>query len=101
MLQKFTTCFVFLLGMGRLLAQTPDIVITEINYNPDGLDDIEFIELYNNGDMVNLEDYTLSGVTYTFPDVEFGAGEFILITENARTFESKFEIGRASCRERV
>ncbi len=90
MLQKFTTCFVFLLGMGRLLAQTPDIVITEINYNPDGLDDIEFIELYNNGDMVNLEDYTLSGVTYTFPDVEFGAGEFILITENARTFESKF-----------
>ncbi len=90
MLKRFTLCILCLCCLGVAFAQTPQIVITEINYNPDGLDDIEFVELYNNGEAVEMEGFTLSGVEYTFPAMELAAGGFILICEHAKTFESKF-----------
>ncbi|MEZ4935776.1 MAG: lamin tail domain-containing protein [Saprospiraceae bacterium] len=48
---------------------TDDIVITEFNYNNPGLDDYEYVELFNNGsDAIDMENWTLSGaVTFTFP----------------------------------
>ncbi len=61
----------------------PDIVITEIMYNPpeSGNDSLEFIELYNNDavavDMTGFE--FADGVTFTFPALTLNPGEFVVV----------------------
>ena len=65
---------------------TDDVVISEIMYNPpeSGTDSLEFIEIYNNGaDAVDLEGWTLSGATFTFPAVTIGAGEYLVTCVNS------------------
>jgi DNA/RNA endonuclease YhcR with UshA esterase domain len=59
---------------------TPDIVISEINYNSPGTD-IEYIELYNNGaSTVNLNGWTFTqGVTHTFGNISINAGSYLVI----------------------
>lgn len=55
---------------GRGAAQTPPVVINEINYAPSGSDNpVEFIELYNNSATnVDLSGWKFdAGVDYTFP----------------------------------
>ena len=63
-----------------------DLVITEIYYNPPeaGTDTLEFIEIYNNGEVpVNLSGYTLSSaVTFTFPSVNINPGEYTVVAYN-------------------
>src|SRR6184192_3384054 len=52
------------------IAQTPSVVINEINYAPtDSSNPAEFIELYNNGSTnVDLSGWKFdAGVDYTFP----------------------------------
>ncbi|MCD4680063.1 MAG: lamin tail domain-containing protein [Bacteroidales bacterium] len=76
--------------------QSPEIVITEIMYNPPegGTDSLEFVELYNNGstpaDLVGYE-FT-QGFIFTFPSVIINPGEFVLVTVNASAFQSIFGV---------
>jgi hypothetical protein len=62
---------------------TPNLVITEIMYNPPGSDDVEFVEVYNAGD----ETAAIGGLTFTvandftFPAVDLAPGEVILLAQ--------------------
>ncbi|GAB4413500.1 MAG: hypothetical protein OHK0039_20460 [Bacteroidia bacterium] len=72
-----------------------DIVINEIQYNPDDSqgfvdDDYEFVELYNNSTVaVDLAgwQFTDGEGTYTFPASSvIAAGEYIVVAKNAATY---------------
>lgn len=70
-----------------MAATTFDLVINEIHYNPGGAfadTDYEFIEIYNNDVVaVDLEGYTMGGVTITFPvGASIGVGEYIIVAVN-------------------
>ncbi len=70
-----------------------DLVITEIMYNPpeSGLDSLEFLEILNTGSSaIALKDYSLDGVTYTFPDFSLGAGEYVMIAGDSVAFTNNF-----------
>jgi len=73
-----------------------NIVITEIMYNPpeSGTDSLEFIEILNIGDYtINLDGYHFSsGVTYTFPDMDMNAGEYVVVAVNADAMTNFFGI---------
>lgn len=62
------------------------IIISEIMYNPPegGTDSLEYVEIYNAGDIgVNLNGYTFTqGLTFTFSDTTIAPGGFIVIAEN-------------------
>ncbi len=71
---------------------TPNLVITEILYNPPGSDDLEFIEILNAGNspapigglQVN------SGFSFTFPELELPAGGIVLLAQNEAEAEAFF-----------
>ncbi len=70
-----------------------DIVINEIFYNsPDGPDEYEFLELYNNDtEAVDLEGYTLSGVFHTFVgSTVLNPGEYLVLSRDAALFDATF-----------
>ncbi|MBX2875139.1 MAG: lamin tail domain-containing protein [Saprospiraceae bacterium] len=72
---------------------TPKLVITEIMYNPpeSGLDSLEYIEIFNNGPTdVNLKDYSLDGVTYTFPGFNLDAGSYVMVAVDSVAFQNNF-----------
>jgi PKD repeat protein len=68
-----------------VMVTKPDIVITEIMYDPPGADYLEYIEIYNNSNLpVNLQGYYFSdGITFTFPSVEMLPGEFLVVSRLA------------------
>jgi len=74
----------------------PEIVITEIMYNPpeSGNDSLEFLELYNNGiETVNLEGFEFSdGVEYVFPSVDLLPDEYLLVSINSLAMMSTFGV---------
>lgn len=86
----------FSLGMTGVItvngAATGDVVITEINYNNPGTDNLEFIELYNNGTTaVDLQGWTFStAINYTFPSYPLNPGDYVVIANNATEFENAF-----------
>jgi hypothetical protein len=71
-------------------AGTVDIVINEIHYNgPEaGTDVTEFVELYNNGGAtVDLEGWSFTGFTFTFPaGVLLAPGEYLVVAVDAAAF---------------
>jgi len=71
-------------------ATLPDLMISEIMYNPPetGSDSTEFIELYNNDSLdVNLVNYYFSeGINFTFPEVILEAGEYLVIARDSLAF---------------
>ncbi len=72
---------------------TPKLVITEIMYNPpeSGLDSLEYIEIFNNGPTdVNLKDFSLEGVTYTFPGFNLDAGSYVMVAVDSAAFQNNF-----------
>lgn len=75
-------------------ATLPDLVISEIMYNPpeSGSDSTEFIELYNNDTLaIDLVDYYFSeGINFTFPDVILNPSEYIVIARDSNAFESYY-----------
>ncbi len=75
---------------------TPDVVITEIMYNPPeaGTDTLEFIELYNNGiEAVDIGgSYFSSGVDYVFPSTIMLPGEFIILAYNSQAILNTFDV---------
>jgi PKD repeat protein len=72
----------------------PQLVITEIMYNPPetGTDSLEFVEVYNNDDVtIDLQGYYFSeGVEFTFPAITLGQGEYVLIAVDSVIFEEFF-----------
>ncbi len=76
-----------------------NIVISEIMYNPPeaGVDEYEYIELYNAGTTsVDLTGYSFSkGVTHTFTSGSIGVGEYFVIAVNATKLDEAFGAGTA------
>lgn len=71
----------------------PALLITEIMYNPieSGSDVYEYIEVYNNDDeAVDLVNFYLEGVTYTFPSISLEPGETFLLAGNATECQALF-----------
>ena len=93
-MRTFTIFLACLVGVMALNAQTPDLVISEIMYNPpeSGTDIYEYLEIYNNGTTsVNLLGYSLFGVEYVFTsDLNLGAGEYLLLAGDSIAFEAAF-----------
>lgn len=81
----------FLLFCG--VANAQNIVITEIMYNPpeSGTDTSEFIEFYNNtAASIDLTDYTVTGITYTFPSVTLASGDFFVLAVSTSGFTNTY-----------
>jgi len=74
----------------------PEIVITEIMYNPpeSGSDSLEFLELFNNGtDAVNLEGFYFSeGVEYVFPSIDLLPDNYLLVSIDSVAMMSTFGV---------
>lgn len=70
------------------------VVINEIHYDPDlNTEQVEFLEFFNSGDSpVDLSDWRIDeAVDYTFPQgASIAAGEYLVVTQNAGDFQSKF-----------
>ena len=72
-----------------------DLVITELNYNPAGSDNTEFIELANIASHgINLRSVSFSsGVDYSFPsnrDVLVGPGQRIVLAKSLFDFQNQY-----------
>jgi hypothetical protein len=96
---------VALVTSAGVLAQTAQIAITEIMYNPpeSGNDSLEYIELHNYGSVpVNLEGYTFTGVDYVIPAQVMGfppimpAGEYTVVAINHVALMNTLSLGFAS-----
>jgi PKD repeat protein len=88
-------------GVGQPIFASPgtgcssgaNLVITEIMYNSpeSGTDSLEFIELYNNGNAIDLEGFYFSaGVSLTFPSYSLAAGEYVLVAGNSAAIQNTF-----------
>jgi hypothetical protein len=71
----------------------PRVVISEINYNPDGSDDAtEFVELLNVGAtpaLLNGAHFT-SGIEYTFGDVTLAPGQTVVLVRDSAAFTAAY-----------
>lgn len=75
------------------LASASDLVINEIMYNPPegGTDTLEFIEIYNRGtSAVNVNNFSLSGVTFTFPNVSIPSNGYYVVAINASAYNNVY-----------
>ena len=85
-----------LLITSAVFAQTANLVITEISYNPaeSGTDSTEYVELYNNGSSsVDLTGYYFSaGFVHTFPSGSIAPGGFAVVAVNASAVENRYGI---------
>lgn len=91
------TLVIFLLFLFKYaFATTPEsnIVITEFMYNNPGADDLEFIELYNAGDVpLQLQGYRFStGITFTFPEYTLPVNGYVIIAIDSARFQQSFNI---------
>ncbi|HEY5913246.1 MAG TPA: lamin tail domain-containing protein [Verrucomicrobiae bacterium] len=71
-----------------------DLLVTEINYNPAGSDDFEFVELWNaSTNLLDLSGVALSNaVRFIFPDgYALAPGAFLVIAENAMAFSARYQ----------
>lgn len=88
--------FTALLVTSSVMAQTANLVITEISYNPaeSGTDSTEYVELFNNGSSsVDLTGYYFSsGFVYTFPSGSIAPGGFAVVAVNAAAVENRYGI---------
>ncbi len=85
-------CF-FLFGK-KTIAQTPQLIISEIMYNPpeDGTDSLEYIEIYNNENTtVNLSGIEFGqGITYSFPNIEIASQTYFVVAKDSVAFQNTF-----------
>ena len=88
--------FTALLVTSAVMAQTANLVITEISYNPaeSGTDSTEYVEIYNNGSSsVDLTGYYFSsGFDYTFSSGSVAPGGFAVVAVNAAAVENRYGI---------
>lgn len=82
---------------GASCSSGANLVITEIMYNPpeSGTDSLEFIELYNLGNTIDLEGFNFSaGVNFVFPSFTLATGEYVLVAVSSAAIQNTF--GKAS-----
>ncbi|MCK6692970.1 MAG: lamin tail domain-containing protein [Thermoanaerobaculia bacterium] len=80
-------------ALALTLAAQAQVVITEIMYNPPegGTDTLEYIEIYNNSaNTVDLENWSLFGVVFTFPAASLSPDQYMLIAGNAAAIQNQF-----------
>ncbi|MBC8319448.1 MAG: lamin tail domain-containing protein [Bacteroidetes bacterium] len=74
----------------------PEIVITEIMYNPpeSGTDSLEFLELYNNGtENVNLAGFHFTaGIEYIFPSIDLLPDNYLLVSVDSAVMFATFGV---------
>jgi hypothetical protein len=84
-MRKSITLLLLMLGLGMgASAVKGQLMITEIMYRSPAvngaLDSLEYIEIYNNTtDQINLTGYTLTGVTFGFPNYTIDPGDFVIV----------------------
>lgn len=81
--------------MLAMATHAQNLVISEIMYNPpeSGTDSLEYIEIYNNGSAaVNMNGYTMDGVTYTFSSVSVNAGDYLVIAVDSMAMYNVYGI---------
>jgi hypothetical protein len=86
-------CFFFL---GKpIIAQTPNLIISEIMYNPpeDGADSLEYIEIFNNENItVNLSGIEFGqGITHSFPSLEIAPQSYFVVAKDSIAFQNTFD----------
>jgi len=76
----------------NVVAEAPNLAITEIMYNPLGGSDYEFIELKNVGDTrIDLSGMYFEGINYTFPtNSVLGIGGFWVLVRNPEAFAARY-----------
>ncbi len=85
--------FTLLFSLTLVLSTSAQIIITEIMYNNPGADDYEYIEIYNNGmSTVNMDGWTMGGVTHTFSGLTLNAGEFAILSADPSLFDPLFGV---------
>lgn len=70
-----------------------NLVISEIMYNPDGDDAVEFVELFNRGSSpLDLSDVRFTkGIDYDFPNGStLSPGSHVLVVKNAAAFTARY-----------
>lgn len=90
-MKKLTLSLIGALALA--LTVRAQVVITEIMYNPPegGNDSLEYIEIYNNSDnTVDLENWSLFGVVFTFPATSLAPDQYLLIAVNAAAIQNQF-----------
>ena len=83
----------FLLG-SRQAPATGDLLVTEINYNPAGSDEYEFIEIWNSGtNLLDLSGVSVSNaVRFVFPEyTTLNPGGLLVVVENAAAFAERYQ----------
>ncbi|MCA9263920.1 MAG: lamin tail domain-containing protein, partial [Planctomycetales bacterium] len=67
--------------------------VTEINFNPEGSDSSEFLEIQNTGDEpVELQGLHFGkGVEFVFPDIELAPGGYVVVVANQTAFAAKYD----------
>lgn len=71
-----------------------DLLVTEINYNPAGSDEYEFVELYNaSTNLLDLSNISLSNaVRFIFPKgYSLAPGGFVLVVESSTAFAARYQ----------
>jgi len=82
----------FFMGIYSAQAGGPQLVITEIMYNPpeNNTDTLEFIEIYNAGGTVNLLNYSIqTALVDTFPSFSLTAGSYFITCKDTAYFRAK------------
>ena len=70
-----------------------DLIVNEIMYHPiTGKAIDEWIEFHNPGDQsVNLDGFRIvEGVDFSFPQVELGAGEYLVVAADTAAFTARY-----------
>jgi hypothetical protein len=83
----------YLLG-SRITPDQGDLLITEIQYNPAGSDEYEFLEIWNAGtNLIDLTGVSISNAMhYVFPDdATLLPGDFVVVVEDETAFASRYQ----------
>lgn len=85
----------FLVGTEH--ASSTNLTASEIHYNPEGSDDLEFVELVNRGQApLDLSKVQIQGaVKLTFPTRSLAPNKVVLIVENQEAFLAHYQIDKS------
>ncbi|MDB4808549.1 CotH kinase family protein [Verrucomicrobiales bacterium] len=79
--------------VGTESSSSSNLTVSEIHYNPEGADDLEFVELVNRGQVpIDLSNVQIQGaVDFTFPTRSLGPNEVILVVEDQEAFLAHYQ----------
>ncbi len=70
------------------------LIINELDYRPNGANDLEFVELFNNSFLpIDLEGLRISNaITYDFPSGHLLPGQYYIIARKSALFENTYNV---------